>query len=137
MADPNTKIMPWQGELVRGLMQGREIKLTMVGRQTGKSQLNRLIQDLTRFGNESYTLPIQELVLSEGTVYGSRYYCVEPVGGVWQDMEVWCLDTYGNPGTHLWGYSAPQPLERWYMNNSKFWFRTQKDRDWFIMRWNS
>jgi hypothetical protein len=24
---------------------------------------------------------------------------------------------------------------RWYMNNSKFWFRDKKDLEWFLLRW--
>jgi hypothetical protein len=26
---------------------------------------------------------------------------------------------------------------RWYMNNRKFWFKTEKDRNWFMLRWSS
>jgi hypothetical protein len=82
--------------------------------------------------------PISELVLSEGRVYGAKYYCVEPIGGNWLDMEMWCLDTFGNSGD-MWTAvdKDPIPNSRWYMNDRKFWFRNEKDRTWFIMRWSS
>ena len=30
---------------------------------------------------------------------------------------------------------APDPGERWYANNSKFWFRNKQDLEWFLLRW--
>jgi hypothetical protein len=82
--------------------------------------------------------PISDLILSEGTVYGSRYFCVEPIGGSWFDMETWCLDTFGDTGS-IWQETkslTPEPHKRWYANNRKFWFRNEKDRNWFIVRWS-
>jgi hypothetical protein len=93
--------------------------------------LKRLIADVNSH-------PITDIVLSEGTVYGSRYHCVEPIGGSWIDMETWCLDTFGNTGS-IWQATknlTPEPHERWYANNRKFWFKQVKDRDWFILRWS-
>ncbi len=98
----------------------------------GRNAYQRILDDIQQ-------RPVEELIYSEGTVYGSRYYCVQPVGGNWLDMEVWCLDTFGETGS-LWNETknlTPQPLQRWYMNNRKFWFKEQKDRDWFILKWNS
>lgn len=114
----------------RGLVQ-------ITGRNAGKSHwtnnaIQRLIDDLR-------SRPVESLTLSEGTVYGARYYCVEPVGGNWPDMELWCHNIYGETSS-IWSETknlAPEPLKRWYMNNRKFWFRDVKDRDWFILRWNS
>lgn len=83
--------------------------------------------------------PVEDLIISEGTVYGKRYHTVQPVGGVWKNMELWCFDTFGETGT-IWGHDmdkAPAPDLRWYMNNSKFWFRNRKDLDWFLLRWRS
>lgn len=84
-----------------------------------------------------------KLKLSEGRVYGARYYTVHPVpswelysedwGGVdaWAKMEEWCVETFGpTPEEGVW-----TPGKRWYMNNAKFWFRTEADRDWFLLRW--
>jgi hypothetical protein len=108
----------------------------ITGRQTGKSYwtsqaIDRLMRDIMQ-------QPISDLVLSEGTVYGSRYYTVEPVGGNWKDMELWCGESFGDPGDKIWDSGpAPLPAKRWYMNNRKFWFRNEKDRDWFIIRWRS
>jgi hypothetical protein len=77
--------------------------------------------------------------LSEGNVFGEKYYTVDPnVSGDpywyhqdWHDMENWCIKTFGvTPKDGVW-----TPNARWYMNNSKFWFRNKKDLEWFIIRW--
>jgi hypothetical protein len=110
----------------------------MTGRRAGKSYwtsqaIDRLMRDIMQ-------QPISDLVLSEGTVYGSRYYTVEPVGGNWMEMELWCGESFGPGSTEIWQHDmskAPAPELRWYMNNRKFWFRSEKDRDWFIIRWRS
>lgn len=132
--------MAWQARMLTqmaGFKPG-EIRVMMSGRQTGKSHMSRLAQDLARFGQGDYSEPVRDLLLSEGTVYGARYYCVEPVGGNWREMEDWCTDTYGATTGSIWGESpVPSPGQRWYMNNVKFWFRTAKDRDWFIIKWQS
>jgi hypothetical protein len=109
--------------------KGRGV-VQITGRNTGNSAFQRLWQDM-RAG------PVTDLKLSEGKVYGARYYTVEPVGGTWMDMEVWCLDTFGYPGSHMWGNNgAPDPLERWYMNDRKFWFRQERDRTLFVLKWS-
>ena len=133
------KLKPYQEALITAIQNGGikpgEMMIISSGRQTGKSMLNaaygRLAQDI-------FEQPITDLILSEGTVYGSRYYCVQPVGGNWMDIEVWCLDTFGSCGQNMWGdgRKAPEPAQRWYMNNRKFWFRTEKDRNWFTLRWS-
>ena len=89
--------------------------------------IDRLMRDLN-------SQPVSDLVLSEGRVHGARYYCVEPVGGNWMEMESWCLDTYGNCGS-AWD-KATEPNARWYMNDRRFWFRKEQDRNWFIMKWS-
>jgi hypothetical protein len=128
-------IKPWQEKLVNDIMQGRELKLMMSGRQTGKSHwtnqaVNRLMKDLMN-------RPVEELILSEGKVYGDSYYCVEPIGGNWIDIETWCLDTFGNPGCHMWDSGSIDTEQRWYMNDRKFWFRNERDRTMFILRWST
>jgi len=92
-------------------------------------------QALKRLMDDINANPITNLQLSEGTVYGARYYCVEPIGGNWPKMELWCYETFKDTGP-IWGETAPNPAMRWYANNRKFWFRTEKDRNWFIMRWS-
>ena len=107
----------------------------VTGRNAGKSYwTNKAIERLIRDLNSN---PVEALMLSEGTVYGTRYYCVEPIGGSWIDMETWCLDTFGVCEESIWGSDIPEPACRWYVNNRKFWFREQKDRDWFVIKWNS
>ena len=82
-----------------------------------------------------------ELILSEGMVYGEKYHTVHPSldwvvyneksGSYWKHIEDWCKDTYGpTPVCGVW-----TPYMRWYMNNSKFWFRDKKDLEWFVIRW--
>ena len=114
-----------------------ELSVMMAGRGTGKSQI---AQYAAMFNDIFKPQPISDLKLDEGRVYGARYYTVEPVGGSWKEMEAWCAETFGKHGGAIWGKDPnkpPFPNERWYMNNSKFWFRTEKDRDWFILRWRS
>ena len=74
-----------------------------------------------------------ELELDEGRVYGSRYLTVHPNNSTkWNEMMEWTVETFG-PTAHdgVW-----TPNMRWYANNAKFWFRDQKDRDWFGLRWS-
>lgn len=131
---------PWQQSLTDLLSKvSPGTPLISAGRKLGKSQLStaafkRLMDDIHN------GIPLQELVLSEGTIYGSTYYCIEPVHGNWPEMEAWAIQTYGE-SADVWNlkeetYIWPE-LGRWYMNNRRFWFRDIKDRDWFIMRWNS
>jgi len=77
--------------------------------------------------------------IEEGRVYGARYYTVDPnpnwdpfwYNQTWHDMENWCIKTFGDtPKDGVW-----TPNARWYMNNSKFWFRHEKDLSWFILKW--
>lgn len=79
------------------------------------------------------------LIVDVGTVYGSRYYTVEPIGGNWREMETWCTEIFGERYANIWGDTdlpSPKPAQRWYANNRKFWFKEQKDRDWFVLRWS-
>ena len=80
-----------------------------------------------------------KLICDEGKVFGARYYTVNPVFEYWwgtepkewNKMVEWCVDTYGpSPSDGLW-----TPGARWYVNNSKFWFRKIEDRSWFMLRW--
>jgi hypothetical protein len=127
-------IQPWQLKILehmtkykgRGLMQ-------VTGRNTGKSAFSA--QALQRLWDDLHSRPIEDLKLSEGTVYGSRYHCVEPVGGNWREMEAWCLETFGSAGEHIWGEKVTEPAQRWYMNNRKFWFRNECDRMVFVLKW--
>jgi hypothetical protein len=78
------------------------------------------------------------LELSEGTCYGKKYRTVRPTQLSWHNvedwhsMEIWCNAQFGpTPNDGVW-----TPGARWYMNNSKFWFRDEADLSWFLLRWS-
>ncbi len=135
-----TKLHPWQEQIFDKITSGGfkpgEMMIMMSGRQVGKSfwtnqAIKRLMDDLN-------SNPVSEITLGEGTVYGSRYYTAAPIGGNWLEMEKWCSITFGEGCRALWGEKkAPEPARRWYANNRKFWFRSEKDRTLFIIRWSS
>ena len=128
-------LMPWQKDLVTGIRKG-EMTIMMSGRQAGKSMMSQyanLWNDIFSGNNK-----VLDIKLSTGTIYGSRYYTAEPIGGDWAAMEKWCTETFGKGSRALWGEKkAPEPALRWYANNRKFWFKSEKDRDWFIVMWRS
>lgn len=127
---------PWQQRIFDKMKSFKgKGAIQITGRNTGKSFLSS--SAFRRLFDDIYNRPVEELLLTEGTVYGARYYCVEPLGGNWPEMEHWAIETYGDPGSIWSDNKAPEPAQRWYMNNRKFWFRSVKDRDWFILRWNS
>jgi len=78
---------------------------------------------------------------SEGRVYGARYLTVQPELGNswiysssnnWKEMTEWMIETFGpTPKDGVW-----TPNARWYVNNSKFWFRNEEDLNWFVLRWS-
>lgn len=109
-----------------------EMQIISSGRRAGKSTMTA--QTIERLMQDLMNRPVEDLVLSEGHVYGARYHCVEPVGGNWLDMESWTTETYGTAGS-VWN-NEPLTPERWYMNDRKFWFRNERDRTLFIMRWS-
>ncbi len=127
-------IYPWQIDLLDKMTRykGRGFVMT-TGRQMGKSVLSS--RAFQRLWDDIHNRPIEDLKLSEGKVYGSRYYCIEPVGGSWLRMETWCIDTFGSSGSAWDKDKAPQPNARWYMNDRKFWFRDEKDRMIFVLKW--
>ena len=100
----------------------------MMGRQLGKSTLSK--KAFQRLWNDLHPTPVSKMKLSEKKWHGARYYCVEPVGGSWLDMETWAVNTYGAP-SDVWSAETGN----WYMNNSTFWFRNEHDRTMFVLRW--
>jgi hypothetical protein len=103
----------------------------MSGRRLGKTQMANWEQIRAEL-NELYRLEIDT-----GTVYGQEYYTVMPKGWMWRDFEwndlrEWCDETFGpTPADGIW-----TPDQRWYVNSERFWFKNQKDRDWFVLRWS-
>lgn len=131
------ELEPWQERILKGFKPG-SMQIISAGRRTGKSMFSA--QALKRLMDDVMNRPIDNLVLSEGTVYGARYYCVEPDGGNWRKMEDWCIEVFGETTGSIWAEEVdkktPEPGERWYSNNRKFWFRQEKDRTMFILRWS-
>jgi len=130
-------IQPWQLDMLdkmtkykgKGLLQ-----VTGVGRKVGKSMMTA--QAIDRLMRDLNSQPISDLIMSEGRVYDARYYCVEPVGGDWREMEAWCYQAFGDDSYLIWGENkAPEPAQRWYKNNRKFWFRNEADRTMFVLKW--
>lgn len=128
---------PWQQEILEKMTQYKGRGLVQItGRGIGKGDFSA--QAMKRLMDDINNRPIEDLVLGEGKVYGSRYYTVEPIGGNWMDMEIWATETYGKTQGSIWAENTvPNPGERWYMNARKFWFKYKKDRDWFILKWSS
>jgi hypothetical protein len=131
------KLQSWQEEIINGMAQGHEIKIMMSGRQTGKTTYSQQVQLYKRMMQDIMNRPVEDIVLAERRIHGARYYTAEPVGGNWLEMETWALDTYGNPG-EIWPeeeFIWPE-CPRWMMNDRKFWFREERDRTLFILRWS-
>jgi len=73
------------------------------------------------------------------SVYGESYYEIMPV---WnpdrkelynQDLDTmieWCIENYGPTGSEVWGAKR-----WWYDNDSKFWFKEDRDVVLFLLRW--
>jgi hypothetical protein len=134
------KLLPWQLDMLNKLegFKPGEMVIYTAGRGAGKSMMTKQFVD--RLMQDLMNRPVEDLVLSEGRVYGARYHCVEPVGGNWRMMEDWCIDTFGSSTGSIWAEEVdkktPQPGERWYANNRRFWFRNESDRTMFILRWS-
>lgn len=127
---------PWQMNMLKQLegFKPKEMIVMSAGRGVGKSMMTKQLVD--RLMQDLMNHPVEDLVLTEGRVYGARYYLVEPVGGNWLDMEYWATQTYGTPGS-IWSTEKHpvEPAQRWYMNNRKFWFRNEADRTMFVLKW--
>jgi hypothetical protein len=127
-------IHSWQMNLLDKMTKYKGKGLIQVtGRNTGKS----VTQAYHRLWNDIMSSSeVSDIRLSEGTVYGSRYYTAEPIGGNWIEMEAWCYQAFGNDAYPIWGEkTAPEPAQRWYKNNRKFWFRSEADRTMFVLKW--
>jgi hypothetical protein len=128
---------PWQLDMLDKMTKYKgkgPLQVTGAGRKVGKSIMNQ--QAIDRLMRDLNSQPVSDLILSEGKVYGARYYCVEPVGGNWREMEAWCYETFGDDTHPIWGENkAPEPAQRWYKNNRKFWFRNETDRTLFVLKW--
>ena len=129
-------LQPWQLDILDKMSGFKPGELVMygAGRRTGKSMMTQ--QAIERLMRDIMNRPIEQLVLSEGRVYGARYYCVKPVGGNWLEMEQWAAKAYGPSGS-VWHVETEsyKPADRWYANDRKFWFRHEADRTMFVLKW--
>lgn len=130
-------MLNWQLDMLKRLegFKPGEMVIMMSGRQTGKSMVSAMYK---RLMDDINNRPVEDIVLAERRVHGARYYTAEPVGGNWLNMETWAMDTYGSPG-EFWSkedFVWPE-CPRWFMNDRKFWFRNERDRNWFVMRWSA
>lgn len=97
-------------------------------RQAGKSQMALYM----RLWNDVFNHRPPSLEIAEGKVFGETYYTVRPRGIPWYELEPWCRETFGpTPEAGVW-----KPSARWYMNAEQFWFRDEKDRTLFILKWS-
>lgn len=121
---------PWQLDLIEELQGYKpgEMAVIAASRQTGKSQM---LQYMNMF-QQLFDPEDPGLELGEGTVFDQPYYTVRPKGIPWYEMEPWCRETFGpTPETGVW-----EPNARWYMNAERIWFRDEKDRTLFVLRWS-
>jgi len=80
-----------------------------------------------------------ELILEQGIAFEQDYYMIYVNGrsvygdyNIWNDMIEWATDTFGpTPKDGVWS-----PGARWYVNNARFWFKEERDREWFVLRWS-
>jgi hypothetical protein len=129
------KLQSWQeklwADIETGGVEPGEMMIMTAGRNIGKSMfssqaaINRLMRDILSH-------PIEELKLTESRIHGAVYHLVEPIGGNWREMELWCTETFG-PISDIWN----EKVGRWYANDRKFWFRKERDRTMFVLRWSS
>jgi hypothetical protein len=118
-----------QKKLFEAYSTANTVMTMSMARQSGKSTM---VRDWAKT-LEQFTQGFR-LELSEGTVFGQRYYCVEPQGWIWRefefkDMVAWCETTMEREPDTI------TPNLRWYVNSGQFWFRDEADRTMFVMRW--
>jgi hypothetical protein len=83
----------------------------------------------------------------EKRLNGSRYYSVRPVfenefssisyyvhesRREWNKMDDWCANMFGERPFNTW----PAAGERWFANDSSFWFRDEADKLLFMLKWS-
>lgn len=91
------------------------------------------------FINGVLQMPGPRLIHSTGTWHGVKFHTIEPTNylpnwdnQIWDEMTRWCTNTFGT-ASDLWSNDTG----RWYVNNSKFWFRNGADATAFTLRWQS
>lgn len=127
-------LQPWQEDILNKFAKGdKEIKIMTAGRGVGKSLYSQVA--MQRLMDDLINRPIEELICSEGTIFGKRYLTAEPIGGNWIEMEKWATETFGPPASVWEAFKESDELGRWYMNDRRFWFLDDKDRTLFLLKW--
>lgn len=81
-----------------------------------------------------------KLTVEEKRWHGCKYQVVHPYldswslsqnNHTWNNISQWCYDIYGKPGDPF-----SNTTDRWYLNNSAYWFRDERDLSLFLMRWS-
>ncbi len=129
-------LYPWQQTILidiesYGLKAGKMPVIT-AGRNVGKSFMNQ--QAIDRLMRDLNSRPVEQIVVTERRIYGSRFYTAEPIGGNWPEMEAWAHKTYGPP-SDVWVSAENLPNCRWFANDRKFWFRNEADCTMFVLKW--
>jgi hypothetical protein len=123
---------PWQQQIfdkiVSGGIKPKEMVLMTAGRNVGKSAFSA--QALSRIMEDLVSRPVEDIVLDESKIHGARIYSARPNGGNWKNMEAWCFERFGEPGS-VWNLE----IQRWYMNDRTFFFRNEADRTMFVLKW--
>lgn len=126
------KLPKYQQDLLDKVRSMPKNKVINISRQAGKSTvIANWARTLEEFA-QGY-----KLEPSVGTVFGQDYFCIKPVGFIWNgivwtEFENWCIESFGpTPKDGVWTADA-----RWYANDGQFWFRDEKDRTMFVLRWS-
>jgi hypothetical protein len=129
-------LYPWQQQMfdkiVSSGIKPKELICMTAGRGVGKSQMTQ--QAIDRLMRDLNSRPIEQIVVAERRIYGSRFYTAEPIGGNWMEMEAWAHKTYGPP-SDAWVSAQDLPNCRWFANDRKFWFRREADCTMFVLKW--
>lgn len=80
-----------------------------------------------------------------GNIYGKEYFVARPQlfhsvlhpanphNTAWNNMLSWCIETFGPTSKEHNGHA---PDQRWYVYSGSFWFKEEKDLEWFILKWS-
>ena len=63
---------------------------------------------------------------------GALNYNITLTRRAWNDMDDWCVSMFGERPMNVW----PQAGDRWFANDSAFWFRDESDCLLFLLRWS-
>jgi hypothetical protein len=108
---------------------------------TGDLRFNADTKNMELYDGKSWTIVVDELYEAKLEIttgeekFGDCYYWVQVnAPGLFSerrqknlDIHEWVVTTYG-PSSE-WGYG------RWCSSDERYWFKEEKDRSWFILKW--